>query len=373
MKIGILTLHLYTNYGGILQAYALQRVLRDLGHNPVTLQPVTTSLKQFIKQPASITFRLLKKCIGKYNGPIFYNKGYIHSRNTRQFIKKKIKTRKIFNFNQLKVSDYDSIIVGSDQIWRAAYYDNKYKNVMISTAPKDAFLSFSDGWPIRKIAYAASFGVDYWEFQRSQSGEYTHLLSQFSGISVREDTGVNLLYSNLGIKAHHVLDPTMLLKKEDYIELVSNSSAPHARGNLFSYILDINADKNQIVETISKEQNLIPFSIEVDSDTALPQPSVETWIKAFIDSEFIVTDSFHACVFSIIFNKPFIAIGNKERGMSRFHSLLKIFNLEDRLITNTIPRNLPDIDWRRINLTLDKWREKSFSFLINSLNEQSKC
>jgi len=95
-------------------------------------------------------------------------------------------------------------------------------------------------------------------------------------------------------------------------------------------------------------------------------PPVEEWIRGFIDAEFVVTDSFHGTVFSILFNKPFVSIGNKGRGLSRFTSLLKMFKLENRLIFNSEYCNLDNlnsIDWERTNSILRDKREKSLRFL----------
>jgi len=95
------------------------------------------------------------------------------------------------------------------------------------------------------------------------------------------------------------------------------------------------------------------------------------WLKSFIDAEYVVTDSFHGCVFSIIFNKPFIAIGNKDRGMARFNSLLKMFNLEDRLISSADELAdkllLSKINWASINYKIIKERKKSNDFLQKNL------
>lgn len=97
------------------------------------------------------------------------------------------------------------------------------------------------------------------------------------------------------------------------------------------------------------------------------QPPLERWLRGFYDADFVVTDSFHACVFSIIFHVPFVAIGNKERGMSRFQSLLSLVNLEERLLDENATvddiQSLKDIDWDKVDELLQKQREISMSFL----------
>jgi exopolysaccharide biosynthesis predicted pyruvyltransferase EpsI len=95
-------------------------------------------------------------------------------------------------------------------------------------------------------------------------------------------------------------------------------------------------------------------------------PPVTQWLRAFMDAEFVVCDSFHGAVFSIIFNKPFLIIGNKKRGLTRFYSLLKLYGLEDRIITDN-EDNLSVInkiiDWESVNSILNSMRKKSYTYL----------
>ena len=177
------------------------------------------------------------------------------------------------------------------------------------------------------------------------------------------------------IKAKHVLDPTMLLSKDDYVALIEKSDVPKSKGNLFCYILDNIEEKMNVVKNIEKQRHLSSFFMNGDCGNFAEdlekriQPPVESWLRAFYDSEFIVTDSFHACVFSILFHKQFLVIGNKDRGLARIHSLLSMFGLEDRLTSDTgldINR-MKTIDYDRVDEILAKHREDSRSFLIQAL------
>ncbi len=146
-------------------------------------------------------------------------------------------------------------------------------------------------------------------------------------------------------------------------------------GNLFVYILDKNENKSAIVDSVADQFKLDPFSVMPKSSFSEPGrkdindcvfPRVEEWIRGFIDAEFVITDSFHGTVFSIIFNKPFISIDNKSRGLTRFESLLKLFQLEDRLIFSYKDLNLnglKEIDWEKVNDTLKEERDNSEKFL----------
>ena len=331
MRIGILTLPLHTNYGGILQAYALQTVLEWMGHDVVVID--TPNVKP---SPSLMTLckRIIKRLLGKHVGVIYewkHNKEYpIISQHTQPFVDKYIHRKIVSSPTELQEKDFDAIVVGSDQIWRPKYY-GKIEN---------AYLSFAKKWNIKRIAYAASFGTDDWEYTHKQTIECGNLLKMFDAVSVRESSAVNLCKEHFGVDVQHVLDPTMLLDKEDYIRLIEAANTPKSKGTLLNYILDETPEKRTLIEQIAKDKGLVPFRVNSrveDHNAPLEeriQPPVEQWLRGFYDAEFVVTDSFHACVFSILFNKPFVVIGNKERGMARFNSLLRLFNLESRIIVN---------------------------------------
>lgn len=166
----------------------------------------------------------------------------------------------------------------------------------------------------------------------------------------------------------------MLLDKDDYIQLIKKSPTPPSPGNLLCYILDPTPFKDKIISEITSRKHLTPFSVTAPvDDLSLPprqriQPPVEAWLRGFMDAEYIVTDSFHACAFSIIFGKPFIAIGNTGRGLSRFTSLLTTFGLQDRLILPQANLNkTPDIINLPLPTSLSIPREAPLEFIWSSL------
>lgn len=372
MKIGILTLPLHTNYGGILQAYALQTVLERMGHEVHVIEEKRRPLSIPIQNmPFCYGKRIVKNIIGR-KFPIFYEQKYnreqpIIRQNTDKFIKKYIHIAEYDDFSDIKELEYDAIVVGSDQVWRPKYFGlNQIEN---------AYLKFAEGWNIKRIAYAASFGTDEWEYNSKQTSECGRLLRMFDAVSVREDSGVDLCKRYFGVEAQHVLDPTMLLNREDYIKLFEAADTPKSKGNLLCYILDETEEKKALIKRIADEKGLIPFNVKSQSDdinspvSERIQPSLEQWLRGFYDAEFVVTDSFHACVFSILFNKPFIVYGNVDRGLSRFKSLLTMFGLEDRIITNVIDEvNSSEIDWNRVDRILNGRIILSENFLINYLS-----
>src|SRR5690606_10705189 len=193
--------------------------------------------------------------------------------------------------------------------------------------------------------------------------------------------GVVLVKDYLDIEAVHVLDPTMLLSKDHYMNIAKEEKQPKSEGDLKIYILDKTQEKVNIVKTLATQLGLKHFevlpkkrigldTIQDVNDFVYPHPA--KWLRGYQDSKFVVTDSFHGTVFSISFNIPFIAIGNKKRGIARFESLLKMFRLHDRLIVdlenfdvNTLIQK--DINWNVVNSILHQEREKAIKFLKDNL------
>lgn len=370
MRIGILTLPLHTNYGGILQAYALQTVLERMGHEVKVINKNTAYRLPVWKAPFVYAKRILKNIRGE-NIPVFLEQKLLKEKpiirqNTDKFIKRYIHLLSVDDYSLLKSSDFDAIVVGSDQVWRPIYFRKI----------EDAYLGFAKDWDIRRIAYAASFGTDEWEYSKKQTKLCKELLKRFDVVSVREKSAVDLCMRHFAREAFHVLDPTMLLSADDYIRQFDLKSLPKSQGTLLCYFLDDSSAKKAVADKIAKETGLLMFNVNAKvEDWSIPvdkkiQPPVESWLRGFYDADFIVTDSFHACVFSIIFNKPFIAIGNTKRGLSRFLSLLSIFGLENRLITSKYYDNANEveIDWNSVNDRLKNRILFSKEFLKNNCN-----
>lgn len=376
MKIGILTLPLHTNYGGILQAYALQTVLEGMGHEVVVFDtPNMLFLPPLWKLPLSLTKRIILRFLGKTKRVFiehYDNKTRpIIAQKIRPFVDSHIHRKEIRSFKELKQEDYDALVVGSDQVWRILYFPSLWLGQQI----ENAYLDFAKKWNIKRIAYAASFGTDNWEYNEEQTVKCGKLLKTFDAVSSREANGVKLCKSKFGVDAQHVLDPTMLLKMEDYTSLFIKDNTPKSNGTLLNYVLDESEEINSLINKVATEKHLVPFAVnnpfENDESKTLQQrikPSVETWLRGFYDAEFVITDSFHACVFSILFKKQFVVVGNKKRGMSRFESLLKMFGLEDRLVeADSDVSTLQPIDYDNVYLKYDKLKENSMDFLLESL------
>lgn len=374
MKIGILTLQLKTNYGCLLQAYALQRFLKLNGFDPLTIRHFNDLPLKF--KLLSMAKRSLLRCLGKSNLPIrgwmFEEEYKVVSRNTENFINKHIKTTEVIDLSKDKsiISKYkfDALVVGSDQCWRPKS-GKRIQSFFLANYTKEN---------IRRISYAASLGVENWEYTEEEAAQCKSLIQLFDGVSVREDSAVKICKERFNIDANHVVDPTLLLTKSDYLDLIDNPKS--IKKSVMVYVLDESSDKRLIVEKVKAELGLEENRVMPNADFANVGkaniqdcifPPLEDWLNGFKECDFVVTDSFHGTVFALIFNKPFISIGNKTRGMTRFTSLLKLFNLERRLINSfdDLSSNLifEDIDFESVNKIKADQADIARDYLTNCL------
>lgn len=380
MKIGILTQPLHNNYGGLLQNYALQQVLKGIGHEVETLDwnAKYSKLRTWLVEGKQIMLHYVNKQVEvpRYN-PTNAELDII-SQHTHKFIEKHLTLcpekaevhkdlREIANRRQ-----YDAIVVGSDQVWRPSY--NPWLSAM--------FLDFTEGLIVKRVAYAASFGTSVWEFAPAMTKKCARLIRRFNLVTVREKSGVNLCRDNLGVTATHVLDPTLLLNKEDYICLVKENQESVSEGTLFYYILDPNDEKNALINSVATEMGVKPFTImprcQAENRTKWDVknriedcvfPGVTKWLRGFMDAEMVIVDSFHGAVFSIIFNKPFWVLANAKRGNARFESLLEMFGLEDRMIAvgESVDWSAP-IAWDRVNEIRKAYAQRDIELLLNTFS-----
>jgi len=312
VRIGIITLPLHTNYGGILQAWALQTLLEKMGHE------------------ASHVFRHLHVTIPPYQGLSSADIAAIQ-RHTDAFIDRYI------HGDERPVSaigphDFDAFVVGSDQIWRSLYAGG------MCGGWKVGFLDFAADWDVRRVAYAPSFGLDRWEAPESDIPVCSALLKKFDAVSCRELSGSAICRDVLGVEAKTVVDPTMLLERADYSALVDAAETEPPKGDLMAYVLDRTQGPLSVLEKIVRTKGMTPFFANArPEDPSAPiaeriQPPLELWLRGFRDARMVVTDSFHATVFSVIFGRPFVVTGNPTRGLGRLESLLKQLGLEDHLV-----------------------------------------
>ena len=373
MKIGILTLPFNNNYGGYLQAYALMTALKDMGHSP-TIILRRNNLKKCTKW--FYLKNILKSIIYSIShldiNILFHPKEIyflLRGRKMIPFVNKYIQPQTDFLYSTKELCDvcrnkFDAFIVGSDQVWRPEYVPDI----------GNFFLDFTNGWNVRRIAYAASFGNSnplYTDREKKSCGD---LAARFNAISIREKSGLDIItrfkwkVKNKAI----VLDPTMLLSKEKYLSLLPSKKSK-TQNKVFCYILDeeyeINNLINRLCNLLEKERyDFFYKKLRTNTHTALP--SIEEWLMNIRDAEYIVTDSFHGMVFSILFNKKFFVYYNSKRGNDRFESLLEYFGLRKCIINDLKELESAykvDINWTYVNNKIEDGKRKSINFLNSAL------
>ena len=371
-RIGLLTLPLKSNYGGIIQICALSNYLTGQGYETVLIDKIYS--KSPLKAFAAYVFE---------HNPFYFLYDRKNATKKRLALKKisdtiyrllPNRTQKYYSFKQLEEDiqyyDLQYVIVGSDQVWRMSFIQDNFK---------DYFLGFIDSKKTAKISYAASFGVDEWNDERNKQA-VIDLLKDFKGISVRENTGVDICKNVLELDdVSHVLDPTLLVDIDFYDSIIKKEIISQKEIGLFNYVLDESQNNRNLIDIISTAKGLNVSRIELSDDAKSfskgisLKPGLGDWLYHFKESEFVVTDSFHGTVFSIIYHKQFVCIGNVKRGLTRFTSLLALLGLEDRLVTEeTSKERLEEIlavkiDFAEVDRKLNVLRLKSEDFLRTSL------
>lgn len=357
MKVGIITQPLLNNYGGILQNFALQHILKDLGHVPVTIEYV--SHYRFKVWLIYTIKTIILSILGKKRNRKFVP--YYRKRNPQidAFVRSNIsitKSVKRYTDELITENNIETLVVGSDQVWRPEYNNNLY----------DMYLAFAESSAIPKLAYAASFGVDKLLYSDMQINKCRELINKFKAVSVREKSGVRLCKKYFDINAIEVLDPTLLLAKEEYEKLCSDIPVSE-NSFLASYILDVDKEKEKVILQIGANMNLSVkfFSADLNANLSIPE-----WLSIFRDAKFIITDSYHGTLFSIIFQKDFLVIGNLKRGLARFKSILSTLSLDDRLVDNlsNYIQTTDSINWIDVYNKLNEKRISSRKFLEANIN-----
>ncbi|MDN7124485.1 polysaccharide pyruvyl transferase family protein [Pseudidiomarina sp. 1APP75-32.1] len=371
MKVAILTQPLGHNYGGLLQAFALQRLLESVGYQVETIDRRSSpSLPLKLK----ITVRhYWAYCTGKAKFPGIQRSLNELNKNLLQFRAEMIALSPQINSSEglreyIIENGFSAIVVGSDQVWRPRF----------SPSLKDFFLEFAtDIEGLKRISYAASFGVDDFDVPNERLHCFSGLLAKFDGVSVRELSGVAICREKLNYPAAKVLlDPTLYFDQSFYRGYSKKSKASRSEPYIATYLLDATQERARLVSELAQRAKL-PSRELMHAQTSyfdkdgMPLPAVEDWLADFENAEYVITDSFHGCVFAIIFNKKFIAIGNSMRGLDRFESLLTLFCLSERLIRDgsltdydTIYAELDkNVDWEEVELIRASQKDNALSFI----------
>ena len=342
--IGIVGLYTGNNYGTSIQYYNLYTVIRDLGYSVL-----------MISRPRNFKLEDLPE---KYNIPKrFKENPYPKTSLINKLYKNKSQMKELNNI-------VDKFIVGSDQFFRNHLYKKLGEYISLDWVDDSK----------SKNGYAISFGLEKFEGDKQTTAKLASDLQKFDNISVREKSGITLLKNTFNVEAEETIDPCFLGKHEVYEELILKSSLKLPEKFLFAYILDENNEKSKILNKASKLLKLKLFKIG-DPNKKNKNIYVEDWLKAFQKAEYVITDSFHGICMALVFEKKFLYIPNKFRGITRFKTLNENFGIKDRMINSL--DELPDkifkeINYNEINNKINYHKEKSLNYLKKILHEKKE-
>lgn len=361
-KIGIITYHKSINYGAQLQAYALRKILQNLGCDSEVIDCNNIgdgkifnwsflSMKCFL---GSLRNNLLSLISEKKRRKLFSE----FSRNVIGVSKFHYNKQDLNNI----IKEYDFVITGSDQVWHPQICEGNT-------------LFFLD-LPIKdekKIAYAPSFGKE--DYTQEEANKYIPFIKKIKYLSVREQAGQKIIQKYLGIKVPIVLDPTMLLDSQEWSELIKENK--YSKYLFYFTILDEPYGADDMVKKIAKEKGLkivrigsIKDILKIGFINARANGPLE-FLGLVKNADFIVTSSFHGSVFSILFEKQFLCVLNNNDRNSRMETLLHRLSLDYLLVKDTYKYNFKEdykaIDYSTVNLVLQKLRQESIDFLKRAI------
>lgn len=363
-KVGILNLQYSNhNYGAVLQAAALQTIVENLGYDAehIDLRPQDSLLASFRKALGRVKRRFFGKTIGNSETFEDFRKQWLY-RSERVYR----------NLKELQeVRGFDAVIVGSDQVWRT-----RYRGYLTSAF----FLSFVPD-SCKKIAYAASFGVDSWEEDHNSEEVRVlvhNLMSRFDAISVREASGIKICHEQFGVTATHVYDPTLVVGRDFFERIItSEKSLSEKTADIVYYKLDVDASFATMVQDYASQKGMEVENIYhvSNSNGRVSYNSIPTWLLKIREATLVITDSFHCICFALLFEKEFVYFPPiTERGYSRIESLLGELDLLDRVFDTGTDfvrflnaKSEDTIDYESVNMLIKKRVNFSRNFLNKAL------
>lgn len=347
-KVGLLTFHDEHNYGAFLQTFALSEYIKSVGFE---VEIIDLRIKD------SFRYSLIVKLLF----PIL--RYFLFERARQKYLKR---TNRIYYTSQELIKNppqCDIYVLGSDQVW----------NKDITGDLKYSF--FFDFVPDTKprFSYASSFGVGKWEFKVVETGIVSELLKKFTSVAVREKSAIDLCKDNCGVDAVLVVDPTLLIS--DYSKLIGKVringkgivSFKFTKGDdFYDFLRKIKRITNQDVTILNK-------TVPVKQLRNIPLPTIKKWVKSIAEADLVITDSYHALCFSIIFRKQFIVLPANEKNFNRLSELLSDLGIENRIFYSyeevlSDHRWKDKINYEKVNEKLAVKVNQSKLFIQNQLN-----
>ncbi|MDY3918002.1 MAG: polysaccharide pyruvyl transferase family protein [Candidatus Limivivens sp.] len=347
--VGILGVWFGCNYGSIATYYALEKTIESFG----------------------------LKVLMVHRPRLEADDGRMKGRHSIRFAEENYEISKSYHVSEIgELNELcDAFVLGSDQLWNYGVTKIFGHSYFLDFAAPDK----------KKIAYATSFGGSQFLAPWSFTREAARCMRRMDAVSVREADGVKLCRDLFGVKAAHVLDPVLMSDPGILSELAEKSERREDAPYIATYILDPTPEKREALLYVSEKldkklvnmldgwYNKFPANKKkLNLENTIEKLQVEEWLCYFKYSDFVITDSFHGTCMAILFQKPFIAIGNPGRGTSRFESLLGSLNLTHRFVERPekIPEDsslLEELDYTEVNRILEKERETSRNWLREAL------
>lgn len=344
MKIGIITFHWATNFGAVLQAYALQKYLMSLNYE---VEIINYKPKRYDFSIRSIISKRVWANILQWK----------KEQGIKKFRNRYLNLTKRYYSESELVSNppyCDIYITGSDQVWNPYFTQFGEGKATLSY-----FLSFGNE-NIKKIAYAVSFGVT--EYDDKLLKIVSPIINNFTAIGVREKTGLDILKSlKFRSQCELVPDPTLLLNEKDYGNFIRDNNI--VSNYCFIYILR----NTELCRALTNDMRKLRYRTIVSK---FSDDSIEQWLTYIKFSKFVITNSYHGMLFCIQFHTPFIIVSEHGHlsGMNdRFYTILSELGLENRVasydLSNIQAIIKTEIEWEQVDLKLSEFRNRGYLFL----------
>lgn len=366
-RIAIITINDNNNYGNRLQNYALQQYLS----NEIKIEKVDTiwyDLEYTSKTKVNIFSwkTWIKYLINWKNIRVYlrndYYKDTIRMYNIGKFTNR-ISTKFDFKIKANLNKEYDYFIVGSDQVWNPIFWSKKDNHASVR------FLKFVP--KEKRIAYAASIAIP--ELPKDKEPFFKDSLNEMKTISMREKAGADLVKKLTGREVPVLVDPTILLSKEEWQKIELKPEWYSGEKYILTYFL---GNSSSVIEKIAKKNNWKIYNLMDKNNFNLYTSRVEEFVYLIEHAQLVATDSFHASVFSILMNTPFLVVNRQQKGVadmtSRIDTLMNLFGYQNRYIINGECKLSEDeilhMDFSDVKFIQKQERERSTIYMKEALN-----
>ncbi len=357
-KALIVTLYGNHNYGNKFQNFAMQEVLKKYNYDVCTLnmQKIRQNSVEkvtYIERLKNISLKKVLKKVKEIYNSMDRKRRFLAFKS---FSDKYIKMQDFTSNDELK-SEYEKVCIGSDQIWNPELENFYY-----------SYAQFQDSNKV--FSYAPSFGVS--EFDKKYLQEIKKGLENVSNISVREEKGADIIKEITGREAEVLVDPTMLLKVEQWNNVLKEPIRKPKKEFVMVYFLgNYSKERRKYIKKFAKENNLEIVELgQVDLKKYFCTDPAE-FLYFVKNAKIILTDSFHGAVFSILYSRPFYVLKREDKltsMSSRIETLLKRFELQGRMLKDYTQEIVLDIDYTHVDEILKGEREKSDKYLRKALD-----